>query len=714
MLKKLLLQLLVGLFTAITVATLYIKLPHAYTTIDDSMRDYLFRFRGHIPTTGNVIIIDIDEKSLAALGQWPWSRDKIAQILHNLTNAGVGIVGFDIVFAERDNSSPAKVLKELGMPTDNVPDYDKIFAQAVAETPTILGYTFLLERDNMPLAPSPSVPVIFIEKGKGEAEFLLQPYRPILNIQMVQESAYSSGFFNMVPDDDGFVRSVPLAMKYDGSILPSLSLEMIRIASQQKKVSIVYDETGIAGFEMGERSIPTDRYGRIFVNYRGPGKTFPYLSAVDIYNNTFDPAKVAGKFALIGTSASGLLDLRTIPFDSAYPGVESHANIIDNILVGDLISKPSWVSGVDITIIILLALLLSAVFAFTSALWSLIIGIGTAAALLYADYYMLFHKGTILSILFPMTALFMVFILSLVVSYFLETRQKELIKSKFARKVSPAVVEKLMESPDSMILDGQEREISIFFSDIRGFTTLSEAMGSPKRLVSLLNRYMTPMTDIIVRHSGTVDKFIGDAIMAYWNAPGDVAEHPDEAVAAAVEQIEALGALNAELAAEGIPPIDIGIGINTGLATVGEMGSSGRADYTIIGDPVNLASRLEGLNKPYGSHIIISEFTKEKLTRPYIIRDLDLVRVKGKNEPVGIYQVLGRGEPTAEQAQMLTHYHEALALYRNSFFEQAKEHFEALEAQIHDKLFGVYIERCQHFIDNPPENFDGVFTFTTK
>lgn len=714
--KKLIIQLIVGAMVALTMIAGYLFLPQSYLSLDNKIRDYLFIFRGPIPTSNNVAIVDIDENSLAALGQWPWERNKVARVLQNLSDAGVGIVGLDVVFAEPDNSSPAKVLKSLGMKTSGVLDYDAILGQTIGSTPTVAGYVFLMEKDEQKQSEGPLVPAIFIERNAGEHDLLLKPHRPVLNIPAIQGQAYSSGYFNTLPDDDsGIIRSVPLVMKYDDIIYPSLSLEMVRIAHEAGRVTIQHDpQIGVEKVVLGELEIPTDRFGRLFVNYRGAGKTFDYIPAVDVYNNTFDHARVAGKFILLGTSAAGLLDLRAMPFDNVYPGVEIHANVIDNLLAQDFISKPSWVQALDILIIFSVAMLLSAILAYTSAFVSLLAVALFSFSFLGLNYYMLFEYGLILNLMFGVLTILGVTILALVANYFLESKQKEMIRAKLAKKVSPSVVEDLLKNPDLGILEGREREITIFFSDIRGFTSLSEAMGSPKALIEFLNNYMTPMTDIIMKDGGTVDKFIGDAIMAYWNAPADVSNHQDAAVSAALEQMEALKHLNERLVVDKKPTIDIGIGLNTGLATVGEMGSEGRADYTVIGDPVNLASRLEGLNKPYGTHIIISEYTKAGLKKPYVIRELDKVRVKGKKEPVAIFEVLAAGVPGGELVQEIEEYNGALADYRSSGFAQALARFKALNTKNACHLYELYIERCEHLIENPPENFDGVFTFTTK
>jgi len=716
--SRLKIQLLAGLLVSVVVSALYLLVPHEYHSLDNRLRDYMFLLRGEIPTTDNVVIIDIDERSIKELGQWPWERNKVAAILQNLADAGAGVVGLDIVFAEPDNSSPAKIVQELGLELEvEVEDYDYTLAATIANTPTIPGYIFIMQEDDLEPLDGPSIPAIFIERGKpDEVEYLSRPYRPVLNIPLIQDNAYSSGFFNTIPDASGMIRSVPLAMKYEGVVYPSLSMEMIRIASQANRVTVNYDpEIGVQSIQSGDVEVPTDRFGRIFVNFRGPSHTFPYLSAVDIYKGDFNPEEVAGKFLLVGTSAAGLLDLRAMPFDSVYPGVEIHANVIDNILAGDYISSPSWVIGLDLFIIFIVGILFSLVLAYTGALTSLLAALIFAGGLGYLNYYMLFSEGIAFNIFFTIVLMvFLNYTIANVINYFLETRQKEFIKAKFANKVSPAVVDDILKNPSGDILEGKDREVTIFFSDVRGFTSISEAMGSPKRLIDFLNEYMTPMTDIVVSYHGTVDKFIGDAIMAFWNAPNDVANHADAALKASIDQIKALGPLNERLVAEGKPEIHIGIGLNTGIATVGEMGSAMRSDYTIIGDAVNLASRLEGLNKPYGSQIIISEFTKAQLTGEYIIRDLDLVRVKGKEEPVQIFEVLDYGVATGELANEFARYEEALANYRKGSFESALEQFKTLRSKSDHELYHMYIDRCEHYLEHPPEGFDGVFTFTTK
>jgi len=674
----------------------------------------MFKIRGYQTTSQDIVIIDIDEKSLNELGQWPWSRNKVAKILYNLTDAKAGIIGLDIVFSEQDNSSPKKILKQLGINYPNAPDYDEILSKAVSETPTILGYLFDFENSSNLNGRTPKIPVIFIEKSRPkEQNFIVQAKRAILNIPTIQKSAYSSGFFNTIPDNDGIVRTVPLLIRYDDSIYPSLSLEIVRAIIGTNKVYINYTTSGISSIQIDDLSIPTDRFGRLLVNFKGPAKSYIYLSASDIYNNRFDQNLVDGKIVLIGTSASGLLDLRATPYDSTFPGIEIHANAIDNIINQTFITIPNWVETADIVVMVVICLISITIFSITPPfLLTLFVPLIFGSFFIFL-YKTLFEYHILLNTIFPLLLLISLFSISTIINYFYEIRIKEIIKEKFAKKVSPQVVEELLKNPESEAFDIKEKEITIFFSDIRSFTSISEQIGDPKRLIDLLNRYMTPMVDIIIKRRGTIDKFIGDAIMAYWNAPQNLDNHQDAAVTAALEQLQELKKLNNKFKNEGLPIINIGIGIHTGLATVGEMGSLGRNDYTAIGDNVNLASRLEGLNKYYGTHLIISHFTKERLHKPYIIRELDTVLVKGKKHPVTIYEVIGSKEPNEQLKKELNLYEKALFAYKNRDFNNAKHLFETINKIFPKTLYKIYIDRCNDFIKNP-NSFTGIYTFTTK
>ena len=677
----------------------------------------MFILRGEIPQNNSVVIVDIDEKSLKQIGQWPWSRDVLSTLLENLTKAGVGIIGLDIVFAEEDRTSPHKILKKLNIEQENVPNYDEEFALTVSNTPTILGYQFQLSQTDFLESKAPSIPAIFIEKNKAlEEEFVIVGKGTILNIPLVQDNAYSSGFFNNVPDESGIIRSVPLIIRYNEQLYPSLAFELIRAALDVNKVVVNYNTLGVENIVLGDITIPTDRYGRIVVNYRGKEKTFDYISATDIINNRFEASQIEGKVVLIGTSAAGLYDLRATPFESVFPGVEVHANVIDNILQGDFLQKPSWAEGANIIHMVILALL---VFAVINYLNIYLIPIAFLAFLgldLCAVYYYLFNEGIILNIFFPMLTIAAATVLAILVNYLFEIRQSNVIKNKFASKVSSKVMEDLLKN-EGNTLHGESKEVTVFFSDVRGFTNISEAMPNAKALIDYLNEYMEPMSEIIMKNEGTIDKFIGDAIMAYWNAPSDVENHQDKSLKASLEQLEHLKVLNKKLIKENKPLIDIGIGLNCGIAVVGEMGSSGRSDYTVIGDPINLGARLESLCKFYGSKLNISSFMKESLKEKYVFRFLDLVKVKGKTQPVEIWQVHDFGEAAGALKEELDLYHKAIELYKNQEFKEALVLFQTLEKneeKTNKNINEIYIKRCEHYIEMPPVEFDGVFEHTTK
>lgn len=729
------------LFTVIIMASGivgYLKFPNFFAPFEYKIKDLMFIARGEFKGNDNIIIIDIDEKSLKELGQWPWGRDKVAKLLQNLADYGITIVGLDVVFAEPDNSSPKKVLQKLGMPYENILDYDDVLGKTIAETPTIVGYVFALGDDGIFPEGHPKSGAIFIEQNKPENSYLIKPHRAILNVPQIQKNAYSNGYFNTVPDNDGIVRSIPLVMEYDGILYPSLSLEMMRLVLEQTKITIQYDEKGVNQILLGDLAIPTDFYGRMLVNYRGPQKSYRYISATDIYNKRVDPLHVKDKIALLGTSAAGLLDLRSIPFDSVYPGVEVHANALDNILNKEFISKPIWAVGADMLSIAFVALLTFAILLFPSAILSLLVLVALNFTLMGLHYYFMVYEGILLNTILPLIAINALFVIGQGINYFLEIKQKEMIKGKFASKVSPAVMNDILSSGGD-VLAGMEKEITVFFSDVRNFTNISEALGNPKTLIRFMNTYMDPMTDIIIKSGGTVDKFIGDAIMAYWNAPLDVENHADKAVSATLEQLHHLKSLNESIRAnpefinavrmadeKGVPIIDIGIGLNTGIAIVGEMGSSGRSDYTVIGDPINLGSRLESLCKYYNSKLNISNFTKEKLKGDYIFRFLDLVTVKGKSEPIEIWQIHDfahtmkqnlYGVSYEQLNKELSLYHTAIEYYQKASFEKALSIFKEIEGwdnKTNEAIYQIYIERCLHYIAYPPQAFNGVFVHTSK
>lgn len=688
---------------------LYLYTPAAFYSLDNRLRDFMFVMRGEVPQSNNVVIVDIDEKSLKKYGQWPWNRKLIANLLYDLTDAGAGIIGLDIVFSEEDRSSPHRFARYLQ--TDKkLPNYDKLLAHALSQTPVIGGYTFSFT--TTPEQNTPMIPAIFVKKGLTGENYLFKPKGVVLNIPTIQDSMYSAGFFNNIPDEGGMIRNVPLIMEYEGVLYPSLALEMLRVYSGEKRVDVVGDISGVEYIKFGDFKVPTDHTGRLVVNFRGGGKTFKYISVSDIMSGNFNAEDIHNKFVLIGTSALGLFDLRSNAYDAAMAGVEIHANVIDNILQGDYIQKPSDAILVNIAFIWGIVFVLLLIFSLVSSWWI----IPTAIVILFILYEILFtilfSYGYVLSVLFPLISYVSILVSSVGLDYILESRQKDLVKRMLGKKVSPAVMEYLLEHSAEELINSKELEASILFSDIRGFTSISEKIGSPDKLIHMLNSYMTPMVDNIVSHHGTIDKFIGDAIMAYWNAPVPIKNHPDEAVKSAIEQINMLVEVNEKVKPVYDVEVKIGIGIHTGVVTAGDMGSEGRSDYTIIGDNVNLASRMEGLTKQYDAQILISKSTYEKLEGEYKIRPIDLVEVKGKHEAVEIFEVIASNKTVEDDELKL--WEEVTALFREGKVFESYTFYKKLQELNPCKLYEMYVERCEYFLDNPEVEFSSILKMTTK
>jgi adenylate cyclase len=702
---------IVNLALILLALAIYLGLPQVHEPLENRLRDILFQARGERPASfDRISIVAIDEQSLKAQGQWPWERNKLAQMLINLDAAGALIIGLDIFFAEADKSSPQRIARTLGLPAARLPDYDRQFARAIDATPVVLSYVFhQTDMHDSTGTPSEGLQLLgslpdsaFVPWAKGFTG----------NLPLFNQVALTSGFVNFTPDEGGMVRRVPLINGYQSTIHGSLAFEIFHLLNEAPPLQIAIEPTGISHLQLGNRRIPTDDRGRLFLNYLGPPGAFSYLSATDVISGHFDSRLVKDRIILVGATASGLKDLRPTPFDRSAPGVETHATVLENLLGEQYLQKPDWAMGADIAFMALLGLGLTLIYPFLPAYLIMLIMLATLYAIQHLNAWLLFERGLITSLLFPMLVVLLVTLSSSLIGYFSESRLKQRIKSSFSKKLSPAVVEDILRHGDEQVLIGRSCEVSIFFSDIRNFTRLTEQLGSAQKVIDLLNIYMTPMVDAVMHTGGTVDKLIGDAIMAYWNAPRQLPNHADLAVDSALRQLQLLEAVNRQLQSKYAISIDIGIGINTGEVIVGEMGSAGRSDYTIIGDAVNLASRLEGLCKLYGSRILISSFTREKLTRRFTMRELDLVCVKGKQEPVAVFEVLPPGAQTSDA--QLTRYQDALQTYRAADFAGACKAFDALQAETDSPLYRLYQQRCQHYLSNPPDAFNGVFVLNSK
>jgi adenylate cyclase len=709
--------------------TIYLFAPKQIEIFDNKLKDTLIQL--NLPPEAktknrDIVIVDIDEKSLKELGQWPWSRNIVAKMVESLRDYGVGVIGLDIVFAERDSNSP-KLKNSICKTAD-----DTALAKAFTTSPVIGGYFFDFE-NNSSTSSSIQIPIVVVEKGRIR-EFIPEAKNVKLNIPCLQNSLYSTGFFNHTPDSDGVVRRVPLFVRYQENLYPSLALEMLRVFEGSEAVSIVGDESGVSSILVGSKEIPVDRFGRVLINFRAEGRNFRYFSAVDILKKRVKREDLAGKFILVGTSSIGLADIKPTPVDTLMAGVEIHANLLNNLLNMEMITHPNYTELLDISLIVAMVVI-GYILAFWIESWvGAVALLGVILGIFKLLSYIFLVYRLDINLLLPLISLLLTLFTTLLIRYLFANMQVKELKEAFAKKVSTSVMREILNNPAKNVLESKEREITILFSDIRSFTTLSESIKEPKIIVDILNRYFTPMVKSITNRQGTVDKFIGDAIMAYWNAPIDVKLHPDRALSSALEQLELLKGVNQELRLS-YPTlyettlsainsqvedkklkyseiINIGVGINSGLATVGEMGSVGRSDYTAVGDSVNLASRLEGLCKLYGVSIIISESTKKALKKDYQIRELDLVRVKGKKELIKIYEVLNYEVENKE----LKRYYTALKAYKDGDFARAYLEFEELEMLNSKsmKLYRVYAQRCRYLIRNYQADWRGVFEFDRK
>jgi adenylate cyclase len=702
--------------------------PDLVTSMDNRIADAMFRWRGSVKTTGLVVIVDIDEKSLKRIGQWPWPRNILARLINKIHAGGPKVIGIDIVFAEEDRTSPKQYINDLQhifgvkLPADKlisdneILNHDLALGNAVAAAPTVLGYFFQLKNDGLKEpgeSPFPSCRIKTQPSGTRFSDLaLISTYRAVINIMDVSQGE-SEGFFNVFTDSSGTVRKVPLLMESDDIPYPSLALETFRVGQQQEEITIHASSqiqtsgTGILGVSVGNRFIHTDDNGRISVNFRGPVNTFPYISAVDILEDrNLIPLK--DKYVLIGTSASGLFDLRAIPFSSAFPGVEVQASIIDNMIAGDQFVYDIFTEiGLTYALVIVGGILLSGLLAYGGPLTGGLGGVLFIVAAFAGNFHFFFLKNKLVGTTYPFLSFVAIFLVVTVFNYFYEGREKRFVHSAFRHYVSPQVVSQLMINPDKLLLRGDQKNLTVLFIDIRGFTTISEQMTS-EQLGLFMNEYLTTMSNVIMAYGGTLDKFIGDAIMAIWGAPHDDKAHAVNAVRAALGMMGRLKAAQSDWVARGLPAIDIGIGINTGVMSVGNFGSHERFDYTVMGDNVNLASRLESANKTYGTHIIVSEFTKKEMGDRFFCRYIDKVCVKGKKEAVVIYEPLVEGKPDEALRKEVEDFEKAVADYQAQKFQQAFDVIDNLYRNNPVRLYAIYLHRIKSYLKSPPtEDWDG-------
>ena len=711
--------------------------------IDNILYDY--RLQLTMPGGGDdrIVILDIDEKSLKEEGRWPWSRDRLALLMDKLFDRyGIAVAGFDVVFAEKDESSGYKVLQGLAQQElkgnsqfksilakiEPQLDYDHLFASKMINRNVVLGYYFNdqigSEKNVTGALPDPT-----FSPGKFDKYHIDFVHRRGYggNLPELQENAASAGDFNPKVDSDGVVRRVPMIMEYKGAYYESLSLAVVRTFMGNNKLKPVYADNCTEGFVCMESlsltgdhdsyQIPLDENVSTLIPYRGGMRSFRYISLADVLHDRIAPGELKDKIVLIGTTSPGLVDLRSTPVGGEYAGVEVHANMIAGILENHLKKNPPYVMGVEVVTLLIVGVVLSFLLPFLSPVKSLLLAVTTLVVLVGGNVAMWQYMNLAFPLANVVLMVMGLFVLDTLYGYFIESRTKRQITSLFAKYVPTELVDEMSKNPELLpSLDGESREMTILFSDVRGFTTISEKLNDPKKLSQLMNAFLTPLSKVIYDHNGKVDKYMGDCIMAFWGAPLPEPEHALKAMLAGLEMQKKLQELQPDFIKRFGLEIHVGVGINTGKVSVGNMGSDARVAYTVMGDAVNLASRLEGITKQYGVGVMVGENTKNAVPG-MIYRELDQVRVKGKLEPVAIYEPLGRaGDVDKAVLEALDLYHQALALYRRQDWTQARLNFEKLLIDHPEfKLYQVYAERSEYFLNNPPgDNWDGVFVFETK
>lgn len=682
--------------------------------------------RGTESVDPNVVIVAVDDASIAKVGRWPWPRPLQAKLLNLIHAAEPSVIGFDIVQSEATNSPDLAALEDK-LPAETFAlvretvgagaDDDQQLATAIRNAGNVVvGNFFDFSAKGNGSATKKFGHYSAVQSstsGRGE---LWVPHADDLvpNLPAIAEAAETSGYFNTLTGVDGFYRKVPLVLSSGDRFAMPLSLAMLSVHRPTMTPRIRFDDSGVSEVFLGNLSIPVAQDGQLLLNYRGRGQSFPHLSASEILDGAIDPAAMKDKLVLVGVTATAVADVRATPFDGNYPGVEIHATALDNILRADFLYKPREIIVAEVVTIFASVLLLGAILSRARGLLGLVAVAALLGAYLYASQALFLSSGVPLGIVYPTLAILLVYIVIGVWHYITEERQKRLTRDAFGRYLNPEMADQVSENPELLALGGEKRELTVLFSDIRGFTTISEGM-QPEDLVELLNVYLGEMTDVIFDESGTLDKYIGDAIMAVWGAPLPRDDHAAAACRAAIGMCEHLAANTDAWVARGWPRIAAGIGLHTGDMVVGNMGSERHVSYTVIGDNVNLGARLEGLTKNYGAEIVISEATRQAAGEGFLTRDLDLVAVKGKSEAVRIYQLLGRSGHADNEA-LATAFEAALELYRNRKFSEARTGFETLLQRFPgDRPCELYIERCESFLASPPPaDWAGVTVMDTK
>ena len=737
--------------------------------IERMLYDIRFKLRGQIPYSGKVGVLGADDESIEQFGRWPFPRDIYEQVFKNLKNAGVKYVGFDVFFSEQTHRMLEESILDLKEVVDQgkigphfnkeqwdkklkpileAPAQDKSLAKGIEDFGNVVQGYFFVESENQIVGSKYDFISSFFRLSNSFIKTVTYPKNMsakdypyltskgvVTNTELISGKSRYMGFASNYSDPDGIMRKALLVKIIepmdtqgvslgDGVVVPSLSLKLASLYLS-KEIVVGMDSLGVERVQLvGDDpsrpniSIPVyyDGSGSLLLNHYGKFYNIPYISLKDAYQNKL-PNQIPDVL-IFGATATGTNDKRPSPFDENFDGVGHHAAVVENIITQNFMQRPLSAPIIEVCLLILSGILFSFILKFMSALKSASFIFSFTILFYLIDRIYLFGHGYWYYVGVFYIQTFSIYFGITIFKYFTEEREKRKVKNAFSHYLNPSVISELMQNPDKLKLNGDKKYLTVFFSDIRGFTTISEAL-SPERLTQVLNEYFSPMTKIVLDSKGLLDKYIGDAMMAFWGAPLDLSDHADRAIAASLNILKELKVLQEKWKSEGIPYLDIGIGLNTGDVIVGNMGSDVRFDYTVLGDSVNLASRLEATNKNYGTRLIVSEFTRgaAKNKDQFLFRELDVIRVKGKNEGVRIFEVLCFvSECTDIQKKTIAAFQEALELYRKQKWSEAKNKFqEILNFNSEDGPSKIFLERIDYLVEHGVEaNWDGIWTFKTK
>lgn len=709
------------------------RLARPVDRLDTLIYDWRFQLltpqrpEGQVP----IVIVDIDEQSLKREGRWPWSRARVAALVTALEQQGVALVGFDVVFSEPEKN-PADAL--LGSPALSESTRNELRQQreqfdsdarlaSVVPARTVLGY--FLHGDGVRAGKLPQ-PFLTLDPGEAGSWRVLALPDYTGNLDALIDKALSGGFVTTLPDRDGVIRRSPLILRHDNGFYTALSVELARLYLKAPFIRLQTtrcrgSQTCVESLQVGDRFIRTDEHGGALVPYKGRRESFTYVPASKVLHGEVPAGILNGAIVIVGTSALGLSDLRTTPLETQYPGVEVHANLLDAILQSTAAKdyfyyRPDWEPGATFFILLVSGLLLALILPRLEPGYMLVVTGAWFVVLILGNFALWKAARFDLPMAAILTMAFLISGFNIVFGFLKANNQRREIKAMFGQYVPPAHVEHMLANPDDVSLEGESREMTVLFSDIRNFTTLSEGL-SAQDLKQLLNRYFTPITEIIFAHNGTIDKYVGDMVMAFWNAPLTDPDHAHNAIVAALAMQKKVEELKAEFAAANLPEVNVGIGINTGNMNVGDMGSEFRRAYTVLGDAVNLGSRLEGLTKYYGVKVLVGESTCARAPE-FLYRCVDRILVKGKHEPVTVYEpVCLLGEASESRKARVERFNEAIGYYFAQQWDASLDILRELSTHEPDRLlYQVFIHRIAELSTHPDMtmNWSGVYEHKSK